>query len=81
MTYCSNTAIQYINQNTTDKWTKGCILPFPKKSDLVIAKNCRGITLITITTKIYNPLLLNSIEPEIEKILRKNQMVFWSNVP
>ena len=27
------------NQNTIDKRTKGCILPFPKKCDLGIAKN------------------------------------------
>ena len=27
------------NQNTIDRWTKGCILPFPKKGDLGIAKN------------------------------------------
>ena len=27
------------NQKTIDKWTKGCILPFPKKGDFGIAKN------------------------------------------
>ena len=27
------------HQNTIDRWTKGCILPFPKKGDLRIAKN------------------------------------------
>ena len=32
-----------------------------------------------ITTKIYNALLRNHIEPEIEKILRKNQNGFWRN--
>ena len=26
------------NQNTIDRWTKGCILPFPKKGDLGLAK-------------------------------------------
>ena len=30
------------NQNTIDRWTKGCILPFFKKVDLGIAKNYRG---------------------------------------
>ena len=33
------------NQNPIDRWTKGCILPFPKKGDLGLAKNYRGITL------------------------------------
>ena len=27
------------NQNTIDRWMKGCILPFPKKGDLGLAKN------------------------------------------
>ena len=40
------------NQNTIDRWTKGCTLPFSKKSDLVIAKNYQGITLTSITAKI-----------------------------
>ena len=57
------------NQNTIDRWTKGCILPFPKKGDLRIAKNYRGITLTSLAAKVYNTLLLNCIEPEIEKIL------------
>ena len=30
-------------QNTTEKWTKGCILFFHKKGDLGITKNFRGI--------------------------------------
>ena len=38
-----------------------------------IAKNYYGITLTSIAAKIYNTLQLNRIEPEIEKILWKNQ--------
>ena len=52
---------------------KGCILPFPKKGDLGLAKNYRGITLTSIAAKIYNDLLRNRIEPKIDNILRKNQ--------
>ena len=33
---------------------KGCILPFPKKGDLGLAKNYRGITLTSIAAKMYN---------------------------
>ena len=32
------------SQNPIDRWMKGCILPFPKKGDLGLAKNYRGIT-------------------------------------
>ena len=57
--HCNNE----FNQRTIDRWTKGCILPFPKKSDLRIAKSYRGITLTSIAAKIYNALQRNRIEP------------------
>ena len=53
--------------------------PFPKKVDLGLAKNYRGITLTSIATKIYNALLRNRIEPKIDNILRKNQNSFRRN--
>ena len=62
-----------------ERWTKSCIFPFPKKGDLGIAKNYRGITLTSIAAKIYNALLLNCIQPEIAKILWKNQNGFNKN--
>ena len=58
---------------------KVCILPFPKKGDLGLAKNYRGITLTSIAAKIYNALLRNRIEPKIDNILRKNQNGFRRN--
>ena len=67
------------NQNTIDRWMKGCILPIPKKGDLGLAKNYRGITLTSIAAKIYNALLRNRIEPKIDNILRKNQNGFRRN--
>ena len=67
------------NQNTIDRWMKGCILPFPKKGDLGLAKNYRGITLTSIAAKTYNALLRNRIEPKIDNILRKNQNGFRRN--
>ena len=67
------------NQNPIDRWMKGCILPFPKKGDLGLAKNYRGITLTSIAAKIYNALLWNCIEPKIDNILRKKQNGFRRN--
>ena len=58
---------------------KGCILPFPKKSDLRLEKNYRGITLTSIAAKIYNALLRNCIEPKSDNILMKNQNGFRRN--
>ena len=67
--YCNSV----YNQNPIDRWMKGCILPFPKKGDLGLAKNYRGITLTSIAGKFYNALQRNRIEPKIDNILRKNQ--------
>ena len=57
---------------------KGCILPFPKKGDLGLAKNYRCVTFTSIAAKIYNALLSNRIEPKTD-ILRKNQNGFRRN--
>ena len=51
---------------------EGCILPFPKKGDLELAKNYRGITLTSTAAEIYNALLRNRIKPKIDIILWKN---------
>ena len=61
------------NQNTIYKELRP---PLPKNGNLEIAKNYRSITLPSIAAKIYNVLLLNRIEPEIEKILGKTKMTF-----
>ena len=55
------------NQNTIDRWTKGCIPLFPKKRNFGLAKIYRSITLTSIAATIYNALLRNRIEPKIEK--------------
>ena len=67
------------NQSSIKIWSEGCILPFPKKGDLSLATNYRGITLTPIAAKIYNSMLLNRIQPEVEKILRRNQNGFRKN--
>ena len=67
------------NQNPIDRWMKGCILPFPKKGDLGLAKNYWGITHTSIAAKIYHVLLRNRIGPKIDNILRKNQNGFRRN--
>ena len=67
------------NQDPIKRWNEGCLLPFPKKGNLALTKNYRGITLTSIASKIYNLMLLNRIRPKIEDILRKNQNGFRTN--
>ena len=63
-------------QNPIDRWMKGCIPICPKRGDLGLVKNYRGITLTSIAAKIYNTLQRNRIVPNIDNILRKNQNGF-----
>ena len=60
-------------QEAIERWTQGCLLTFPKKGDLSVINNYRGITLTPIAAQIYNLILLNRIRTEIDPILRKNQ--------
>ena len=64
-------------QNTKKSWIKVCVLPYPKKVDLGITKKLRNIIHSSIVAKVYDALLRNHIEPEIEKVLRKKQNGFW----
>ena len=57
-------------------WRTSQIIPVPKKGDLSLANNYRGISLMSIAAKIYNKLLLNRLIPVVEPILRKNQNGF-----
>ena len=69
--WLGNTVYKHIS---IEKWTKGCILFFLKKGYFRISKNYKGITVTLITANVYNVLLLNHIQPEIENILRKIRM-------
>ena len=62
----------------TNHWLKSNIIPVPKKGDLTLATNYRGISLLPIAAKIYNKLLLNRIRPHVDPLLRKNQNGFRS---
>ncbi|XP_066928231.1 uncharacterized protein [Clytia hemisphaerica] len=57
-------------------WLTGGIIPVPKKGDLTLASNYRGITLMPIAAKIFNKLLLQRIVPVLDPLLRKNQNGF-----
>ena len=67
------------NQNPINRWTKVCILPFPKKGDLGLAKNYRGTTLTCPTTKPHSTP--NRQNPEEKpKWLQKKQVHNLTNI-
>ena len=57
-------------------WHQSQIIPMPKKGDLSLVTNYRGISLMSIAAKLYNKMLLNRIVPYVEPLLRKNQNGF-----
>ena len=67
------------SQETIQRWTEGCLIPFPNKGDLASPTNYRGITLTPIAAHIYNVMLLNRIRPQIDPLLSKNQNGFRTN--
>ena len=65
---------------TTNKiprdWNKGQIVKIPKKGDLQNCDNWRGITLLSMPSKIFCRVLLNRIEWAIDVNLRQEQAGF-----
>ena len=70
---CNHT---YLTHSPPNIWHESQIIPMPKKGDLSLATNYRGISLKAISAKIYNKLLLNRLIPFVGPILRKNQNGF-----
>ena len=60
----------------SNDWTKGLIFTLPKKGDLGNCDNWRGITLLSVPSKIFCRLLLKRIENAIDSTLREEQAGF-----
>ncbi|KAL9954136.1 hypothetical protein ACROYT_G041634 [Oculina patagonica] len=52
-------------------WKTGLIIPLPKKGDL--SGNWRGVTLLSITSKLFCRILLNMIPATVEENIRNEQ--------
>jgi hypothetical protein len=52
------------------QWKLNKIVPVPKKGDLSLMTNYRGISLMSAAAKIFNRLILNRIKPVIDTVLR-----------
>ena len=70
--FCNKT----YNGNRPKEWGLSGITPIPKKGNLTITDNYRGISLTQVVSKIYNHSLLNRVHLVIDKVLRPNQNGF-----
>ena len=63
--------IEVYEKNPISIWNNGCIIFVIHKGDQTSTNNYRVITLACVAAKIYNMMLLNSIRPGIDNLLRK----------
>lgn len=57
-------------------WQTGVIVKIPKKGDLKLCNNWRGITLLSTVNKLFSKIILNRIVNTIDDGLRKEQNGF-----
>ena len=62
------------------QWLIDIIIPVPKKGNHLKMQNYRGISLMSISAKVYNRMILNRIYTSINTILRPNQAGFRRNM-
>ena len=71
----------FSNSKYPESWTRGVLVPVPKKGDLSDANNFRGITLTSIFSKLYSHILDNRLRSWTEEnnIINENQFGFREN--
>jgi hypothetical protein len=57
-------------------WKQGLIVKLPKKGDITNCNNWRGITLMSVPSKVLSRIILNRIKESVEEKLRKEQAGF-----
>ena len=66
----------YASGTVPDEWHLSALIPIPKKGDLSMRTNYRGIALMSIPAKLYNRILLSRICSVLNSHLRPNQNGF-----
>ena len=65
-------------ERVPEAWKKGVIVKLPKKGDLSICGNWRGINLLSVPGKIFCRIILQRLKQSIERTLREEQAGFRS---
>jgi len=68
-----------LNLKIPCEWSKGSLCPIYKKGDRKQCNNCRGISVLNITYKIFAILLYNRLSKITEPEIRTYQMGFRPN--
>ena len=65
-------------EKVPEAWKIGIIVKLPKRGDLSVCGNWRGINLLSVSGKIFCRVLLQRVRQSIEKTLREEQAGFRS---
>ena len=66
----------WTEEETPGEWSRGILTTVPKKGDLSKCSNWRGITLLSVPSKILGNILIERNRKAIDKELRKEQAGF-----
>ena len=58
------------------EWVDSVIVPIPKKGNLQLCDNWRGISLLSVAGKVFGRILANRIAPIAESVLDESQCGF-----
>jgi hypothetical protein len=61
------------------EWTEGVICPLFKKGDRKLCLNCRCITLLNVTYKVFSSLIQKKLSEMVEHNIGKYEMEFRPN--
>ena len=64
------------NEVIPSDWNKGLIVKLPKKGDLQCCDNWRGITLLSVPSKVFCKIILGRIDTAVDLKLREEQAGF-----
>ena len=63
-------------EHIPEDWKKGIIAKIPKKGDITVCNNWRGITLLSIPSKVLAGIIIKRISNTVDEHLRKEQAGF-----
>ena len=58
------------------EWKEGLLIKIPKKGDLGLCSNYRGITLLSVPGKVLNRVILERLTGPVDRTLRDQQAGF-----
>ena len=64
------------NEEALEEWKTDLIVKLPKQAVLIICNDWRGVTLLSLTSKIFSRILLNRFSATLEDMSRNKQAGF-----